>query len=104
MIEYQKLNDPGHGWLKVPISHLIYLDLRDKISAYSYQSRCGKYAYLEEDCDLPQFTQALKNAGKLFTIDDDPRDCSWIRGLPYYRCPKSGAEHFNNGHPFALRP
>lgn len=42
--------DPGHGWVKIPIKTLDKLGIADKISHYSYMR--DKFAYLEEDCDL----------------------------------------------------
>lgn len=59
-----KLNvysDPGHGWAAVPLTLLQRLDLLDKITPYSYMR--GKYAYLEEDCDLNTFMAAALAAG-----------------------------------------
>jgi hypothetical protein len=48
--------DPGHAWLKVPLSLLEELDLADKISRYSFRS--AQFGYLEEDCDAYRFVQA----------------------------------------------
>ena len=57
---YYFINDPGHGWLRVPKTELRHLNIERKISSYSYQSKL--YAYLEEDCDLKTFLDA-KNIG-----------------------------------------
>ena len=43
--------DPGHGWLRVPLAELE--PIKDQISSYSYIN--GNYAYLEEDCDAGKF-------------------------------------------------
>ena len=43
--------DPGHGWLRVPIAEIE--PIKDQISRYSYIK--GKYIYLEEDCDMAIF-------------------------------------------------
>lgn len=51
--------DPGHAWARVPKKQLQKLGISDKISAYSYQR--GDYAYLEEDCDLGVYINALKS-------------------------------------------
>ena len=42
--------DPGHGWVSVKKSVLVFLGIADQISHYSYMR--GASAYLEEDCDL----------------------------------------------------
>lgn len=54
----QFIEDPGHGWLEVPIAQILALGLRDKISSYSY--RKGTMAYLEEDCDASVFLDAFR--------------------------------------------
>lgn len=61
---YDFYTDPGHGWVKVKLSELVDLGIAGKISAYSYKK--GQYAYLEEDCDLQRFTQAMVGAGFSF--------------------------------------
>ncbi len=53
--------DPGHGWLKVPRKLLRELRIEDKVSSYSFQY--GDFAYLEEDCDMTLFEQAMAAAG-----------------------------------------
>ena len=58
--------DPGHGWGKVKLSLLKELKLLAKISFYSYIR--GDYAYLEQDCDLPLFVEAMKEQGKIVTF------------------------------------
>ena len=50
--------DPGHGWVKVPKNLLGELGIADKITPFSYER--GQYAYLEEDCDMTTFIQALQ--------------------------------------------
>lgn len=50
--------DAGHGWLKVPITLLLDLDIVHRISPYSYRDRF--YAYLEEDCDMSFFLETCK--------------------------------------------
>lgn len=50
-------SDPSHAWGKVKRQVLRNLGVIDKISRYSYQR--GEYVYLEEDCDLSLFCQAL---------------------------------------------
>ena len=57
--------DPSHGWAKVSLSELFKLEIHDKISSYSYIRSNDKYsyAYLEEDCDLSTYLQALDHKG-----------------------------------------
>lgn len=57
----QSFSDPGHGWSKVKRSELIKLDILNKITSCSYQR--GEYVYLEEDCDLTTYVNALKSTG-----------------------------------------
>ena len=52
------ISDPGHGWVKVPLTLLESLCISGEISDYSY--RRGAYAYLEEDCDASLFHQAFE--------------------------------------------
>ena len=55
---YDFYHDPGHAWLKVPVSELKLLGLQDIITGYSY--RLGDFAYLEEDVDMPKFLEFRK--------------------------------------------
>lgn len=76
--------DPGHGWLEVQKSELKRLGIADKVSGYSYQSRDGTTAYLEEDCDASLYTRALglrfADCREIHSNDD-----SFVRSLPSYR-------------------
>ena len=58
--------DPGHGWVKVPIALLKQLGIEQDISHYSYMR--DKYAYLEEDCDLTRLLKALDYNGILWRL------------------------------------
>jgi hypothetical protein len=58
--------DPGHGWLAVPIPLLDKLGIIDRISHYSYMR--GMLAHLEEDCDYAVFARAMNDAGRFFTV------------------------------------
>lgn len=60
MSKYTFYEDPGHGWLEVPMADLIEAGVADKISRCSY--RDGDKAYLEEDCDMATFLQAKAGA------------------------------------------
>jgi hypothetical protein len=53
--------DPGHGWLAVPLELLDSLQLLDKVSSYSYIR--GRFAHLEEDCDYSLFANIGAMAG-----------------------------------------
>lgn len=59
---YKYHEDPGHGWIEVPITELRRLKIADRISPYSY--RDGGIAYLEEDCDASVWVNAKTEAGE----------------------------------------
>jgi hypothetical protein len=77
-------SDPGHGWLEVPRSLLHELDIADKITPYSYQR--GEDVFLEEDCDLSTFADAMEKAGRPFKMTqvNEPTRDSWVRLLWQY--------------------
>lgn len=50
--------DPGHGWLEVPLEDLIEYGVRNQISSYSY--RDGSTAFLEQDRDMILFVNAYR--------------------------------------------
>lgn len=50
--------DPGHGWLAVKKSELIYLGLLEYVTPYSYMK--GDTVYLEEDMDAGMFMAAYE--------------------------------------------
>lgn len=80
-------SDPGHGWAKVSIRELNKLGIADKITTYSYMR--GDYAYLEEDCDLTTYVNALRDAGYKdeqikFKGTTSAYRQSRIRGYDYY--------------------
>jgi hypothetical protein len=62
------IQDPGHGWLKVPRKLLHELNIEHKITHYSYQR--ADFVYLEEDCDYSTFQAAMNQAGRAFTCRD----------------------------------
>ena len=75
--------DPGHGWLAVPLELLDTLGLIDRVSRYSYLR--GRYAHLEEDCDYSLFAQAMRERNVPFTIREHHTDNrSRIRGYASY--------------------
>ena len=64
--------DPGHGWLAVPLTLLDRLGLLDQISSYSYMR--GALAHLEEDCDYSRFAAAMRDAGMVFAVREHHTD------------------------------
>ena len=62
IMKFTLYSDPGHGWLKVSKKLLTELNIADKISSYSYQR--GDFAFLEEDCDLAVFFEAMSVKGE----------------------------------------
>jgi hypothetical protein len=75
--------DPGHGWVAVPMDHLIALGVADKITSYSYL--LGNMAFLEEDCDLPTFVRAYKKKfGKAPKGKTVYQEHTSIRSYPNY--------------------
>jgi len=60
-IDYYFYSDPGHGWLAVNYDELVELGIQDKISSYSYVK--GNTVYLEEDCDMSHFMDAMEAKG-----------------------------------------
>ena len=99
--ELRYIVDPGHGWLEVPTADVEASGYQP--SRYSHVTvlsrqprRC--YTYLEEDCDVAGFIQALGVAPELiaptvsyishYTRTDSE---SWVRKLPH--C--SGADYIS---------
>ena len=75
--------DPGHGWLAVPLELLDRLDLIDQVSPYSYMR--GRLAHLEEDCDYSLFAAAMRDRGLVFHVKQHHTDNrSRIRGYASY--------------------
>lgn len=78
METFTKHNDPGHGWLAVPVTLIDELGIRQSISSYSYIK--GDIVYLEEDCDAYLFDMAMTKAGREFAVEHKfDRDDSPIR-------------------------
>lgn len=65
MSTYTYFQDPGHGWIQVPLAEIRDLGLMP--SHYSYTD--GRYVYLEEDCDAPAWIKAREAAGCPVTPD-----------------------------------
>ena len=85
---YRFISDGGHGWAEVPIKAVLAAGIRP--SRYSYYDPYIGMAYLEEDCDMGRYFDAL-NLGlyidganlpaQVFKDVYIPGDC-WIRDLP----------------------
>lgn len=87
-LKLEFLADPGHGWLEVDMAHVRRLGIDQDITPYSYISRDGLTAYLEEDCDAPRFIEACRKAGTALELRE--HHCngeSFIRRLPSYPAP-----------------
>lgn len=83
--QFDYIQDPGHGWVKVPLALIRELGIADKITRYSYWY--AGHAYLEEDNDTCTFMNAYHAR---FGFDPKLRDRiarerrSRVRGyLPY---------------------
>ena len=62
MRTFAYIQDPGHGWLRVPNAEFAqYPEIHSLVSTYSYQS--DKYVFLEEDVDMQLFIDARTKAG-----------------------------------------
>jgi hypothetical protein len=83
---YNFLQDPGHGWVAVPLKDLAELGLsRQDFSAYSYESKAGTVAYLEEDCDAPKFIAHFEKRfdHKPALVEKHTNNRSHVRSMPY---------------------
>jgi len=86
-LKLQHMADPGHGWTPVGYGDLMSLGIECNISSYSYITRDGCVVYLEEDCDVGVYIEALKKVypGLEIQWDESYHDDDRIRGLPCYR-------------------
>lgn len=83
-MELRFIEDPGHGWLEVPIKLLRELDIEDAISECSYYADWTKCAYLEEDCDAGIFEMVATEAGWDFKVHFEYQKNTFVRKLPNY--------------------
>lgn len=82
-LHVRKYDDPGHGWLAVPIQWLRQFGIESQVSEFSY--RRGSTAYLEEDCDAPLFRKTAEEHGfRLFVDYRHTNDSSPIRSYPSF--------------------
>ena len=79
---YKLHSDGGHSWLAVKRTELIEMGVLDKVTTFSYQK--GKTVYLEEDCDLPLFVNALKTKDITYTFNESYRNNSPIRNYEHF--------------------
>ena len=85
LYKFDYIQDPSHGWVKVPVSLLQKLGLETRITPFSY--RRNDYVYLEEDCDFTTLADALNDREIPFILDRKVayRKHSKIRSYqPYY--------------------
>lgn len=82
---HQFITDAGHGWLQVPVSAVVdAINDGQGFSSCSYANLKTGYAYLEEDCDAPAYTQWYKDthgAPLEYEVTHYDGDC-FIRELP----------------------
>lgn len=83
-------NDPGHGWLRVPMQAVVSAGVAGQISTCSYMSRGGQVAYLEEDCDAPRFLMAIGVSYSETIPEENLDDQCFIRRLPAFVPPEGG--------------
>lgn len=91
--KYHYYEDPGHGWMEVPLSEIKALGIESEISSYSYKR--GDNVYLEEDSDRTTFLKAGESAGWFDIqdvlnngIDHTTNNDSPVRGYSSYVPPK----------------
>lgn len=74
--------DPGHGWVAVPLS--VLSDWGINPSGYSY--RDAGFGYLEEDCDAALFMRAAQARGVAVELTErHSNGDSFIRNLPRFQ-------------------
>ena len=84
-MKFQKISDPGHGWLKVPVHLIKFLGIHEKITPYSYVNQSGRFAYLEEDCDMWKFAEACEKHHIVFEYIHKIVNSTSIRNMDSYR-------------------
>ena len=81
-MEYRYIQDPGHGWIEVPLEELE--NIAYKISRYSYVDTRTNKVYLEEDCDAAIFIKKLKDTDTPYTLKEVYQENTFIRNLPRF--------------------
>lgn len=85
VIKLEVFSDPGHSWAKVPAIEILDLGIAKKISQYSYHK--APFVYLEEDCDLEIYIEALKSKHGEIELEFKHNDTNYdsvIRSFPRY--------------------
>lgn len=90
---YTYHQDPGHGWIAVPVAELADLGILGKISHYSYLQ--GGIAYLEEDCDAAiwHIARTTKDDGVKPELIERHVDNTPIRNYPSYTPASAMQQH-----------
>jgi len=81
--KYSYFQDPGHGWIAVPLTELKALGIAEDISEYSYIM--GAMVFLEEDCDAALFIEAKTARGEKPQFIEHFQDPCPIRSYCPYR-------------------
>ena len=76
--------DPGHGWIEVPMQELYALGIAAKITPYSYRN--GETAFLEEDDDADTLLKALRAQGVEVTFERRYQEYTPIQHYNPYWC------------------
>ena len=84
---YTFISDSGHGWLRVPLSH-IPKEVKEEISPYSYMTK--QYAFLEEDCDADLFLSQT-----VFSYTTEER-VAWFKDNVKAKVHTNGRSHIRN--------
>jgi hypothetical protein len=82
--KFDYIQDPSHGWVKVPIALLKRFGIETRITPFSYRRKA--YAYLEEDCDLMTLVNELEARSIPFMYENKVayRKHSKIRSYEHY--------------------
>jgi len=83
--QFRFIEDPGHGWLEVPMDIVDMVGATPLISKYSYRSDETGMAYLEEDCDYACFAVCAKRHGLEFSVDDYYEEVTMIRRMKSFK-------------------
>lgn len=86
-IKLQFYHDSGHGWWRIRHTDADKLGILPRISGCSYESKGGRYLYLEEDRDAEIMFQALKASTQYLPQIKNDRfsERSHVRRLNPYR-------------------
>lgn len=89
-MDYTFHEDAGYGWLQVSQQEIKDLDLRSKISPYSYENE--EFAFLEEDLDTGTFLKAK------FGFPESYEEMTDIQKLELQKFWKERCYRFTTGH------